>query len=201
MNPWDPVIESLPGGGLPVAAPIRVRMIEDDPETIWWAHLLAALWALRMTYHRLADPPQAYRTGRVQERAHKAATRLYRGQSDALHRAAVRAASARVGAWDWRIDPLALETGWWAQAARCAHVLAQSYAFHGGVDDLRAILSCDVLREVRIRVECALPPTIARDLLDLATGPAWDLSRADAASGGTTPDGAPPKAPTMEIEG
>lgn len=191
MKPWDPIIFSVPGGSVPVAPPILVAMPEDDLEKCWWAYLLAHLAGLQTVYRRLRDDGQVYRTGRVYSQSLESVRRLYLGESYDLHRAAVQAAADRCLGWDWHQDPLPLETGWWAQAAYCAHALAAGYAFAAGITDARALLAGDVLRGIRGRVECSLPEAIAADLLALSTSTEWtgaDLARASVARAGTSPE-------------
>jgi hypothetical protein len=195
MNPWEPILSS---GTLPAAAPIHVlELPPDDLEAAWWAHLLAALAGLRTAYCRLNDQGQVYRTGRVLQRALAATNRLYPGMAEGLYRAAMRAASFRLMAWDWQEDPLPLETGLWAQAAYCAHALAAGYTFAGGLDDARALLAADVLKAIRERVLCALPDDAGRELLDLATSTRWDQSQPTGPMPGTT-EGHEADQPTME---
>ena len=200
MNPWDPILHAVPGGDVPVAPPIRVQLWDDDLEALWWAHLLAALTGLRLVYRRLGDEGQGYRTGKIQEKALEAVKRLYHGMAYGIHRSASRGAGERIHTWDWQKDPLALEVGWWAQAAYCAHALSAGYALSSGMKDGRALLAADVLRAIRERVVCALPEGIALELLTLAVSTPWAVpseALSNNPKAGTTPE---PDAARINLE-
>lgn len=188
MNPWDPIIHSAPGSEIPVAAAMIRVDLPDNGEILWWAHLQAHLHGLVLLYQRLKDESQAYRTGRILARVQEANRKLFLGFSFAIDRASIRSAAGALQAFPHDRDPLPLESAWWAQAAFLAHAMASAYTFQGGMDDARAVLAGDALRGIRERVNCAFPPDVARDLLDLSTSTRWkgsETARAIAGMAGT----------------